>query len=340
MRCPRLNELPLAPPGRVGWPWTEESPALPLTLPDGTPWPRITIVTPSYNQGAFIEETIRSVLLQGYPDLEFMVIDGGSSDNTCVTLKQYEGWIAWWVSEPDGGQSHAINKGFARATGDIITFQNSDDTYLKGAFASVGQCGNQLHQYGIIVGAFYFMDAHSRLEGSAIAPRLVHEGPLDLSLGHDYRLHQVAAFYTRHALDVVGRYVVEDLRYTMDRELLYRVCRQYKVRLSEQAYGAFRRHNDSKSMAQILPFAREFAALPLRFLDDNPADNRKRRRESRRYRAKGYLRYAQVRGSGWRGVLLLCVAPFYFPWLLSKRHYYVTWLKVLGLLPVIYRLKG
>ena len=86
-------------------------------MPDGSPWPAISLVTPSFNQGQFIEETLRSVLLQGYPRLELVVIDGGSRDNTVEILRKYEPWLTYWVSEPDRGQSHAINKGLARVTG-------------------------------------------------------------------------------------------------------------------------------------------------------------------------------------------------------------------------------
>src|SRR5262245_23266161 len=108
MSCTRLIALPPPPPSKTGWPWTEESPPLPETMPDGSPWPRLSIVTPSYNQGQFIEATIRSVLLQGYPNLEYVVIDGASTDNSVGIIKQYEKWLTYWVSEPDSGQSCAI----------------------------------------------------------------------------------------------------------------------------------------------------------------------------------------------------------------------------------------
>src|SRR5213592_2149932 len=130
---PCLVDLPAPPWGKSGWPWTVESPQLTDTRPDGYPWPRISIVTPSYNQGQFIEETIRSVLLQGYPNLEYIVIDGGSTDESIAILRKYEKWIAHWVSERDKGQSEAINKGFAQATGEIFAWLNSDDVYERGA---------------------------------------------------------------------------------------------------------------------------------------------------------------------------------------------------------------
>jgi cellulose synthase/poly-beta-1,6-N-acetylglucosamine synthase-like glycosyltransferase len=89
-----LAELPPPPSGKKDWPWTEESKPLPLTMPNGETWPRISIVTPSYNQGRFIEETIRSILLQNYPYVECIIIDGGSTDNTIDIIRKYEKWIA------------------------------------------------------------------------------------------------------------------------------------------------------------------------------------------------------------------------------------------------------
>lgn len=139
MRCPTLAELPSPPPGKTGWPWTEESPRLPPIQPDGRPWPRVSIVTPSYNQGRFIEETIRSVLLQGYPDLEFIIMDGGSTDETVSIITKYEQWITHWESAKDGGQSAAINKGMARATGEWANWINSDDMLELGGLRAVGE---------------------------------------------------------------------------------------------------------------------------------------------------------------------------------------------------------
>ena len=135
MHCPNLTELPPPPSGKKGWPWTEATPRLPDTMPDGPPWPRISIVTPSLNQGRYIEETIRSVLLQGYPDLEYIIIDGGSTDNSLEVIQKYAPWLTYWVSEPDKGQSHAINKGWRHSTGGFIGWLCADDILLPSAVA-------------------------------------------------------------------------------------------------------------------------------------------------------------------------------------------------------------
>jgi len=132
--CPlSLKELPSPPPGKTGWPWSEECPALPEKMPDGSPWPKISIVTPSYNQGDFIEETIRSILLQGYPNLEYFIFDGDSEDNSVEIIRKYEPWLTYWESEKDRGQTHALNKGIERVTGEIFHWLNSDDRLMKGA---------------------------------------------------------------------------------------------------------------------------------------------------------------------------------------------------------------
>lgn len=130
-----LRELPAPEIQKTGWPWTTEvDRSLYSTRAD---WPKLTIVTPSFNQGAFIEETIRAVLLQNYPNLEYIIIDGDSTDNTKDILKKYERWISYWQSEKDGGQGNAINQGFSLANGNYYAWINSDDYYTEGAFFKV-----------------------------------------------------------------------------------------------------------------------------------------------------------------------------------------------------------
>src|SRR5579872_1583448 len=136
MRCPSLQELPPPPPGRIGWPWTEASAPLPATMPDGEAWPGISVITPSFNQARFVEGTLRSVLLQGYPNLEYSVLDGGSTDGSVDIIKKYAPWLKQWVSAPDGGQSAAINRGLQSSSGLFATWINSDDLLCRDALTT------------------------------------------------------------------------------------------------------------------------------------------------------------------------------------------------------------
>lgn len=163
MRCPTLTDLPPPPEGKTGWPWTRETPRVPESMPDGKPWPRISIVTPSYNQGQFIEETIRSVLLQGYPDLEYIIIDGGSTDESVEIIRKYERWITFWVSEPDSGQTNAINKGFKRSTGEIVAWLNSDDVYTAGSLCTAAKAFAEQPHVAVIYGKIDAIDADTSI---------------------------------------------------------------------------------------------------------------------------------------------------------------------------------
>jgi glycosyltransferase involved in cell wall biosynthesis len=161
----RLVDLPSPPRGKTGWPWTIESAPVPQRPRNGDSWPRISIVTPSYNQGHFIEETIRSVLLQGYSNLEYIVMDGGSKDGTLEIVRKYEHAIDFWTSGPDKGQAEAINKGFARANGDILAWLNSDDVYEMGVFERVAELFQQLPDTDVISGRCrrWYGDGRDRL---------------------------------------------------------------------------------------------------------------------------------------------------------------------------------
>lgn len=135
----QLKDLPPPPPGKIGWPWTIEASAPAARMPDGRVWPRISVVTPSYNQGRFLEATLRSVLLQDYPNLEYLVLDGGSTDESVQIINKYKAFLDYSVSQRDGGPEFAINDGWKRSTGEFVAFLPSDDFYEPGALAASAQ---------------------------------------------------------------------------------------------------------------------------------------------------------------------------------------------------------
>jgi len=137
MRSPSLIELPPPPDMVTVWPWTRGSQPLPEAAPDGRPWPRLSIVILSMNQHRFLEHALRSVLLQAYPRLEIIVMDGGSTDGSVATLQKYDPWLQHWASRPDGGPADALNSGFGLASGEILGFLNADDFYLPDSLGKV-----------------------------------------------------------------------------------------------------------------------------------------------------------------------------------------------------------
>jgi glycosyltransferase involved in cell wall biosynthesis len=296
-------------------------------MPDGSPWPRISIVTPSFQQAAFVEETMRSILLQGYPNLEYIVIDGGSTDETLPVIQRYERWLDYWVSESDSGQSHAINKGFARCTGDIVTFCNSDDIYLPGTFADVASAWASERACGAIVGSFFYIDAQSGFKSPEQPPILRVQTPADLTLGPPgvYRLHQAATFFTRPALLKAGFWVREELHFTMDRDLLYRVCRHGRVVLRNRAYGGFRTHRDSKTGNADFAFCSEFARVYLSYLSGNKQEDRLRKIMARHRMAKAFALRAKKSHSSIVKIVSLWLILYYCPNHIFRRPYYKKW---------------
>ncbi len=263
MRSPTLTELPPPPPGKAGWPWTAESPQLPDPMPDGRPWPRVSIVTPSYNQAQFIEETIRSVLLQGYPDLEYMIIDGGSTDGSVEIIRKYEPWLAYWVSEKDRGQADAINKGWSRATGRVIAWLNSDDYYLSGALAEAMSLWQQFPEASILYGDVVRVDYASR---EIDRPR---RGPFSrddtLHFWRYRNVQQPAAFFDAGLLGEVG-YLDTTLHMIMDYDFVLRTSNRGKQIVHvDRWFTCFRLHDSSKTMSANYRFAREFVRLARRY---------------------------------------------------------------------------
>jgi glycosyltransferase involved in cell wall biosynthesis len=251
--APSLNDLPAPPPGKTGWPWTEESPPLPEEQRVGSPYPRISVVTPSYNQGAFLEETIRSVLLQGYPDLEYIVIDGGSTDESVRIIREYEPWITYWVSEPDSGQTDAINKGISKASGDILAWLNSDDFYCPEALRRVGRYVAASPHIDLLYGDCEMVDG----SGSVYDRFNVRPGDVFQLLGENF-IAQPSAFWTRAAWEKAGG-LDERLHYVMDYDLWLRMLAGGMTAVYfPTVLSRFRYHDASKSRVELVPFGREY----------------------------------------------------------------------------------
>lgn len=244
MRCPALSELPPPPPGKRGWPWTEGCPPLPDSMPNGRPWPIVSIITPSYNQGSFIEETIRSVLLQGYPNLEYVVVDGGSTDGSTGILCKYERWLSYWVSQPDKGQSDAINIGFREATGEICGWLNSDDVYEPGTLSLAAKYFINTPECSLLYGNGWYVDE----QGKKTKPcHWIRPYDRRLFLTTNFIL-QPAALWRRSVWERTGGLDIS-YHWAMDWEWLLRATASVRPHYLQVDFARWRIRPDIKTMS-------------------------------------------------------------------------------------------
>jgi glycosyltransferase involved in cell wall biosynthesis len=229
-----LTNLPPPPSRKTGWPWDEETNR--DIYPGSIAWPKLTIVTPSYNQGAFLEQTIRSVLLQNYPNLEYIIIDGGSTDESRNIIEKYAPWLSYWQSGKDNGQSHAINMGFSLASGDYCAWINSDDYYLPNVFHLVIK-SFLTHKPAFIYGYGYNFDvAQKKFE-------LIKVPPFPDYFIKIPTLAQPSCFWAA----AIHQPVWEEMHCALDYELWLRLVKGNKRLRLKQPLSVANVHGDAKT---------------------------------------------------------------------------------------------
>jgi len=219
---------------------------------------RITVITPSFNQAAYVERTLRSVLDQGYDDLEYLVVDGGSTDGSAEIIARYADRLAWWVSEPDRGQTDALNKALRRATGDVVGYVNSDDYLLPGALAEAAAV---LERTGAswMSGACRFVDGDTGEVDHVWTPSLP-QGRRFSWMQQPWSVPQPSTFWRRECFERHGLFR-EDLHYVFDTEFMLRLAYAGELpALTEREMAVRYLHAEAKS-ADLAPFRREARRL-------------------------------------------------------------------------------
>ncbi len=253
--CPRRAELPSAR-GR-GFPWNSETAR--ADAPDET-MPLITVITPCLNQGRFIEGAIRSVLLQGYPRLEYIVLDGGSTDETVDVLRRYERWITHWLSAPDRGLAAAINEGFARARGPLVGWLNSDDRFLEGAlhtFAAARACDPGAVAW---CGSGRSVDERGYVEFRSRPGSLTFD---EIVFGPPNRIFQPACLIDREAFERAGG-LDENLTCAFDFALWLDLAEKGRISKVDAEVAVALVHRDAKTQAVADLTIAEYAVILMR----------------------------------------------------------------------------
>lgn len=267
--------FPSPPDGRHGWPWTDIG-GVPLEPPvKSEATPRVTVITPSFNQGKYLEEAIRSVVLQDHPNLEYIVMDGGSTDSSVDVIKRYEPWISYWVSKPDDGQADAINTGFARATGDYLCWLNADDVLYQGFLSRRVEEFGSRPRTDLIYGDIdtgWSEETRTVLKG---------EPPSFLDMLRTLRVAvpQQGAMWRRTTVQHLGGL---DPRWhvVLDREFFLRIIQRGRAEYIPGRCGFFRQHDGAKSVAQATAWVAELPLMYVELFDGQSLEPRARRLEN------------------------------------------------------------
>jgi len=217
---------------------------VPPPIPAVDKWPRISIVTPCYNKAEYVEETMNSVLEQGYPNLEYIVVDGGSDDGSAEIIRRYTDDLTWWTSEPDDGMYHAIQKGFERSSGTIMAWINADDILHRRSLFAVGEIFSTFPDVKWIQGRPTTIDEAGRIV--QVATGLRRWSRFDYYLGNYRWIQQESTFWRRSLWEEAGGYVDQDLQYASDLELWSRFFRHAPLYVTEAVLGAFRKQSEGQ----------------------------------------------------------------------------------------------
>ena len=233
-------------------------------------YPKISVITPSYNQAQFLERTIKSIIEQDYPNLEYIVCDGGSNDGSVEIIKKYADKITWWCSEKDKGQSDAINKGLKRATGDIVCWINSDDVLLKGALMEYARMYKENPDCSVYMAQTMRIDENDNVIYFHILPKLY---PCFYKNGI-LNVPQQSWAWKREIFDTIG-YINEERHACMDLEFLMRQIRAgYKIAYSQKTIGAIRLYEGTKTSGDNMSggnniWERDRKVMKVEFVDFN-----------------------------------------------------------------------